>query len=401
MPPWDWRPEPATMQDYKRAINQMQRDIDRNGGEILLRLRKLGEYLSYQDSELLPTAEMKELHERIGELRRQLPESRQQVKKILQTVAGNQELEREIRRRKLQITELTHRNQEICEAIGRAAYRAYKSLSVPPQSYDALFAALDRQERELADLEAEQESLQARDREGKFFRIFRETGRSVYLKGLLSLRRKAVLKSYNDVGIKICDSPLKDELKGSGLREALAPYESNEKEISSLEGEIDKLQAEMEEKWNDLKNLGAHRSHQKRVREIESEIQRIEAQLQDTFEGLGTLFRSGTGESSGDAETAALIRRIREIESENRGKKKTIERLNAALQIESLNNQLGTLADKISKLEGEIETRSREIETLRAQVAGGQREIQRLQKIRGSKQSLQRDTRQQEGEKKE
>ncbi|MBN2553890.1 MAG: hypothetical protein JXB06_14020 [Spirochaetales bacterium] len=389
------------MQDYKRAINQLQRDIDRNGGEILLRLRKLGEYLSYQDAALLPTAEMKELHERIGELRRQLPESRQQVKRILQTVAGNQELEREIRRRKLQITELSRRNQEICEAIGRAAYRAYKSLPAPTRSHDALFDTLDRQERGLADLEAEQESIQARDRDGKFFRIFRETGRSVYLKGLLSLRRKAVAKSYNEVGKKLCDSPLKDELKGGGLREALAPYESNEREISSLQGEIDKLQAEMAEKWNDLKNLGAHRSHQKRVREIESEIQRIEARLQDTFEALGTLFRSAATEGSEDAETAALIRQIREIESANRGKKKKIERLNAALQIESLNNQLGTLADKISKLEGEIEARSREIETLRAQMAGGEREIGRLQKIRGSKQSLQRDTKQQEGEEKE
>jgi uncharacterized membrane protein len=43
---------------------------------------------------------MKELHRRIQDLRHQLPESRQQVKKILQPVARNEELEREIRGRK-------------------------------------------------------------------------------------------------------------------------------------------------------------------------------------------------------------------------------------------------------------------------------------------------------------
>ncbi|MCK5008148.1 MAG: hypothetical protein KAR73_12215 [Spirochaetales bacterium] len=54
---------------------------------------------------MLSTPEMKELHRRIQDLRHQLPESRQQVKKILQPVARNEELEREIRDRKTQIAE--------------------------------------------------------------------------------------------------------------------------------------------------------------------------------------------------------------------------------------------------------------------------------------------------------
>ena len=377
------------MHDYKRAINELRRDIARNSGEIRVCLKKLGEHLSYQDADALPAAEMKELHGRIQELRRQLPDSRQQVKKILQAVAGNEAMEREIRDRKLQISELTKKNQEICESIGKAAYHAYKTLPGSQKAYGELFESLEKQEQELADLEAEQRTLQEHGKEGKFFRIFRETGRSVYVKGLLSLRRKAVVKMYHEVGQNICSSQqLKDEMKEGRLEQALAPYEANEKRIAILQRELEEFLGEREKKWSELKTLGAHRSHQKRVREIESEIQRIEGRLQDAFEGLGTLARNTRSGQFQDTEAVSILNQMQEIEQDTRRRKKRIERLNAALQIDVLHNQLGGLADRVGKLEGEIETRRREIETLRAQIAVGEKEIQRLQRVRGSRQSL-------------
>lgn len=377
------------MHDYKGAISELQRDMEKDSAELRLCLKKLGEYLSYQEAETMPDPAMKELHDRIQELRRQLPDSRQQVKKILQTVAGNEALEREIRGRKLQISELTKKNREICEAIGRAAFRAYKTLPVSGKAYEDLFDSLTKQEQELAELEEEQRALQEHGKGGKFFKIFRETGRSVYVKGLLSLRRKAVVKTYHEVGKQICGSPqLKEELEDRKLQEALAPYEANERKITTLHRELEELLGDQEKKWNELKTLGAHRSHQKRVREIESEIQRIEGKLQDAFEALGTRFRNTQSGELQDTEAASLIHQMREIEQDTRRKKKRIERLHAALQIDALHNQLGNLAERVSRLEGDIETRRREIETLRAQISIGEKEIQRLQRIRGSKQSL-------------
>jgi chromosome segregation ATPase len=377
------------MQDYKRAIAELHKTIEKDSAQVRTKLRKLGEHLSYKGADLLPDPAMKELHDRIQELRRELPDSRQQVKKILQTVAGNEALEREIRTRKLQIDELSRKNQQICESIGRAAYEAYKKLPVSGKTHRELFEPLDKQEQELAGLEEEQEALQDHGREGKFFKIFRETGRSVYLKGLLSLRRKAIVKTYNEIGRRICGSPeIKQELEDRKLQETLAPYEANERSMDTLQQELSELLGDQEKKWNDLKDLGAHRSHQKRVREIESEIQRIETKLQDTFEGLGSQFRNMHPEKLQDSEAAGFIHQIKGIEADIRRKKKRIERLNAALQIEGLRHRLANLADRVSRLKGEIESRSLEIETLRTQIEVGEKEIQRLQRIRGSEQAL-------------
>ena len=126
------------MQDCKRAISELHRDMEKDSAEVRLLLKKLGEYLSYQDTATFPDPAMREGGDRIRDLRRQLPESRQQVKKILQTVAGNEAMEREIRSIKLQINELDKLNREIYESVGRIAYRVYKSLPVSGDQYEAL-----------------------------------------------------------------------------------------------------------------------------------------------------------------------------------------------------------------------------------------------------------------------
>jgi DNA repair exonuclease SbcCD ATPase subunit len=385
---------PAEMQDYKRAISELQRDMEKDSAEVRLLLKKLGEYLSYQDTAALPDPAMRERNDRIRDLRRQLPESSQQVKKILQTVAGSEATEREIRSMKIQINELDKLNREIYVSVGRAAFGVYRSLPVSGDRYEELFASLENQEHGVSELEAEQQALQREGKGGKFFKIFRESGRSVYVKRLLSLRRKAVEKSYLEVGKRICASPeLKGELEHPRLRETLAAHEANEKKSVTLQGKLDGLLSEQEKRWSELKSLGAHRSHHKRVREIEVEIQRIETRMRDECEALGTLFRNQHSGGLQDSEAASLIRQIQEIEGNSRKKKKRIERLNAAVRIDGLHNQLGNLADRVSRLEGEIESRRAEIETLQAQISEGEKEIQRLQRIRGSRQSLLKEER--------
>ena len=73
------------MHDYGQGIRELQRQIEQLNAEIGVQLRKLGEHLSYQDAAVLHNDQLKQLHRRIHELRHRLPESRQQVKLILQT----------------------------------------------------------------------------------------------------------------------------------------------------------------------------------------------------------------------------------------------------------------------------------------------------------------------------
>ncbi len=377
------------MEPYKKRIEELERRIQRNSAEIRTQLKKLGEYLSYQEQDAFTATEMADLHRRIQDLRGQLPKSRQQVKRILQCVSRNEELEQEINEKKRQIAGLEEANQTICEEIGKAAFEAYKSRSSGREEYSALFEPLIKQERELTELESEYAKLQSHGKDGNFFRIFRETGRSLYLKGILSLKRKGIGKTYREAGKRLCESQIGAELKGGGLDRVLGPYEENDRKINALRQEVSKLRSEQEKMWNDLKELGAARSHQKRVREIELGIQRIEEELGDAFEGLGSLFRSRPPERfSDDVEVARALKQIEVCEEAKRQSAKQIERIEAAIRIDNLQRQARNLNQRVARLEEEIRLRSGEIATLKAQVAEGETEIRRLERIRGSEQSL-------------
>jgi chromosome segregation ATPase len=381
---------------YRRAIVETQRAIQRNNAEIAAQLKKLGEHLSYRDAAALADASMTDVHGRIQDLREQLPRSRQQVKRIVQCVGRSEELDEELRGLKAQSAEIEAQNGLLCEQIGQAAFAAYRH-EVGPQAggaggreeYEEIFGALIRQEEEIEDLESEQERLQTNVRSGNFFRIFKETGRSLYLKGLLSLKKKALSKSFGEAGRRFCDSGLAGAVDDPGVQRSLAPYRENKRKLNTLGRQILKFKDEQAALWEELKGLGAEKSHQRRVRELEASIQRIEESLEDAFEGLGSLFKAKPLKPlSEEPEVARCLRQISRAEKSNVQHRKQIERLEAALQIEQLSRQRQSMEEKVARLEREIRSRQEEIGVLNDQIAETKTQSERLARTRGPEEAL-------------
>ena len=375
------------MDDYGQAIRELERQIEQQETEIKEQMRKLGEHLSYQDPVVLNTEQMNQIHQRIQELRKRLPASRQQVKQILQTVAGNQALERELREQNRQLTELARKNEAMYEGIGTAVFQARGSGAIPEEIFGKLFDALERKQKELAQLEQEIENVAER-RSGRLFGRIGRRGREAYLKGLLSIRQRAVSKTYQQIGKNFCDFSSGAHLNNARLRDALEPFEANNRKAGKLQQQVEQLSSEREAKWRELKSLGANRSHQRRVREIESEIQQIETQLEIEFQTLGSCYIGARIDEAPSAEVAALQAQLRENERSKAKKLKQIERLQAAVQIVIVEDRLGTIAERITRLEEEIESRRNDVKALRAQIQEGEQQLQKLQRVRGSRQSL-------------
>ena len=375
------------MHDYGQGIRELQRQIVQLNAEIGVQLRKLGEHLSYQDAAVLHTDQLKQLHRRIQELRHRLPESRQQVKLILQTVEGNRALEKELQQQNRQLSEIAHENEAMYEEIGSTVYRVRNEEQIPKEIFGKLFAVLERKQRELAQLEQELEP-GGRQRSARLFKRIGKQGRTAYLIGRLSIRRRAVTKVCWQIGKKFCEYSSDVHAYDTQLREVLKPFAGNQRKAGKLRQEVKRLNREREAKWRQLKSLGAYRSHHRRVREIESEIEAIETKLQIEFQTLGRGFMDVAGDETGSVEIAALQTHIREHEGARTKKTKQIERLNAAIQIDIVQEKLGHTAERIARLEEEIESRRREVDDLRVQIQDGEKQIQRLKRVRGSSQSL-------------
>jgi len=387
---------------FRRAIGETQRTIQRNNAEIAAQLKKLGEHLSYREAAAFTDPSMADVHSRIQELREQLPRSRQQVKRIVQCVGRSEELEAELRAFKAQVVEIEAQNDLICEQVGRVAFDAYQSdpggkgrrgSGGDTQEYEEIFGPLIRQEEEIGNLEGEQGRLQSNVRSGNFFRIFKETGRSLYLKGLLSLKKRAVSKSYREAGRRFCESGLAGATDDPALQRSLSPYRENKRRLTSLGKQMARFTEEQAALWEELQGLGAEKSHQRRVRELEASIQRTEESLEDAFEGLGSLFKVKPVKSlAEDPEVSRCLRVISRTEKANVQARKQIERLEAALQIEQLARQRQGMEEKVARLEREISIRQEEIGALHDHIADTKLQSERLAKVRGPEEALLRLT---------
>jgi chromosome segregation ATPase len=375
--------------DRRNAIEQLRRRIRQSEAEALGLLEHLGEYLSYQPPERFEGTPLRDVHNRIGELRDRLPETRQQVKRILQSVARSEELEKSIHAARAEMAGLQEEEDRICEEIGRAALEAYRMTRPADPQYESILAPLLKQEAELSTLESEMEKAEGAGRGGNFFRIFRESGRTLYVKGLLSLRKKQLARAYRDTGHRFCEADIAREFPDPELDRTLAPYRANRERRAALAEEIDGLRGRHDALWKELKELGAERSHHRRVREIEHQIEGIEEELEADFGSLGSMYRSKPLKSfAEDPEIRKLLRHVARTEKAVEQDRRHITRIEAAIQMEALEKQAAAMEQRVERLGREIKSRQEEVRSLNQRIREAQEQRARLEAVRGPEETL-------------
>jgi chromosome segregation ATPase len=378
------------MDPRRRAIAELGRRSAEHAVEARTQLQRLGEFLSAQEATTFSDPEFQEAQALIRELRRQLPASRQQARRIMQCMENNAELDAKLRSVGERYAELERENDSIGEDIGRSAYTFYRDNSHQfPSELAELFDKVDRQEQELHTLQEDQERSRSTLRTGNLFKIIGEAGRGFFLRSAVNFKRKAVARAYAEAGRTLCESEAVDRIGDAALRRRMSPYLENRKRLQELVGERESLQAAQAELWGELKGLGADKSYQRRVRELERNIQDAERELEETCRRLGELFRARPVRSlATDPEVKNRLRRAALAEKQQEKNQKRIRRIEAAMQIDALDAQTRSMRDKIDKLTREIRAREQEVRTLEKQIQEASEEREALVKARGPEHTL-------------
>jgi DNA repair exonuclease SbcCD ATPase subunit len=387
------------MDPRKRVITELNRRIAELSAQALTQIERLGDYLANQDAGSFADTAFLETHRHILELRRRLPSSRQQVRRIMQCVEKNAELENKIKAAAERFAEVEGENESLCEEIGRGVYAALgDSSSEHKEELDRLFAKVNRQERELQALMEDQERNRTSIRTGNILKIIGEAGRSFFIRSAVSFKQKAVARAYADAGRQLCESPLAESLGEATLRRLIAPYRNNKKKLEDLAREGEGLRKQQSEVWVELRGLGAEKSHQRRVNEIERQIQKTEKDLQESCRRLGELFRANPVRSFiTEPEVKKRLAKLAQAEKDGERHRKQIRRVEAAMQIDALDAQTRAMREKIEKLTREIRSRQQEVRALERRIGEADSEKERLAKVRGSEHTfLQLDEKEEE-----
>ena len=378
------------MDPRKRVITELNRRIAERAVEVSTQLERLGDYLANQAEDSFSDPSFLEIHRHVQELRRRLPASRQQVRRIMQGMEKNADLEARFKEAGDRYVELQNEIDSISEEIGRAAYASLGGGS-PEQKeqLDQLFSKVARQERELQALMEDQDRNRTSIRTGNLLKIIGEAGRSFFIRSAVNFKRKAVARAYAEAGRQLCESPLADELADSSLRRQMAPYHESKKKLEALASDTEALHKQQSELREELKELGAEKSYQRKLREIERQIQKTETDLQESCQTLGELFRGSPVRSFvADPEVKKRLARAALAEKAVEKHRKQIGRIEAAIQIDALDSQARTMQDKIEKLTREIRSRQQEVRALEKRISEGENKKDGLLKIRGSEQTL-------------
>ncbi len=378
------------MDSRQRLVTELKRRIAENSVEADSQLERLGDYLAGQDEKAFSDPEFLAVRREVVELRAQLPAGRRQVRRILQCVEKNAELEVRLRGVGERFEELERENEAICEEIGRFSYEAFRSQSLSPeglQALEELFVKVGRQEQELAGLNEDQERSRGSLRSGNILRMIGGAGRGFFLRSAVSFKRKAVARAYAEAGHGVCESALAES--DPALKRKVEPYRQNRARLEELSREAESLRAEQSGLRGELKELGADKSHQRRVRELERDIQRAEEDLSRASRRLGELFRAKPVRSfATDPEVKNRLRRTAQAEKASEKYRKRIRRLEAAMQIDALDAQVRAMRQKIEKVTREIRVREQEVRELEGRIASSEGERERLVKVRGPEQDL-------------
>ena len=375
------------MDARKRLVTELNRRVAENTVEAASQLERLGDYLAGQEEKAFSDPEFLAVRREVVELRAQLPAGRRQVRRILQCVEKNAELEARLQGIGERFEELERENETICEEIGRFSYEAFRSQSLPLEGLEELFAKVGRQEQELAGLNEDQERSRGSMRSGNILRMIGGAGRGFFLRSALSFKRKAVARAYAEAGRGVSESPLAES--DPTLKRKVEPYRQNRARQEELSREAEGLRTEQTALRGELKELGVDKSHQRRVRELERGIQRAEEDLSQASRRLGELYRAKPVRSfAADPEVKNRLRRAVQAEKSSEKYRKRIQRLEAAMQIDALDAQVQTMREKIEKVTREIRAREQAVRELEGRIASSESERERLVKVRGSEQDL-------------
>jgi hypothetical protein len=387
--PASFRYSGSSMDPRKRAITELNRRIAEAAVEVTGQLERLGEYLAGQDEKAFSDAEFLEARNRVQELRSRLPAGRKQVRRIMQCVEKNAELEVKLREASERFAELERESESICEEIGRYGYAAFRSQSLPLEPLLGVFSKVGRQEQELQGLVEDQERSRGSMRSGNILRFIGEAGRGFFIRSAVGFKRKAVARAYAEAGRALAESELPEQIGDAALKLKVAPYSENRQRLEAITREAEELRAAQSALWEEMKELGVEKSHQKRVREIEREIRQTEDELVLSCRRLGELYRAKPVRSfATDPEVKNRLRRASQAEKRADKHRRRIERIEAAIAIDALDEEVRGMRDKIEKLTREIRAREHEVRGLEKRIGASDTERERLVKARGPEQGL-------------
>jgi DNA repair exonuclease SbcCD ATPase subunit len=294
---------------------------------------------------------------------------KERAKEVLERVS---ELEAQKRASETEHKELLKELDPLFAPIGEEAFAIYRDNPLVDDAYAEIFGPLVEQSESIKQNERDVAQLEKEELDRPFLERVVSRGKLALAKNRLSVRKGQMQRLYARAGKQVASTEFISTIGAPSLDSVAAPYLDRMDAITRIEDdlravgdELDQLNAEFDRICDGLRAKGC-------VKDLEQLIEETMRHRGDLLTTIGEAIYGFPGETSFSKQVTEAIEAIRVTQNQIEEKQTFVARIDAALQVERLE-------DEISSVERSVERKKNQIEEIQAAIAKLQHDQKELE----------------------
>ena len=356
------------MASYKKSVEDLEAVRSRNNNAIKNQLEHLGKQVALVDEKQIADAPFAGA---VSTIHAKEQELEQKERTIAEWNELSETLESIAADGRLVDVEIAATRAELephYESVGEAVLDLYHSTDEELGELSVLADQIVALQEDIRSKERELQSIESGDKQEGFIGKTLAVGRGIVIRGSLRSRGNRRSRALRDIGERVCMMGIADLDESSPLTKALFPVRESLAELSKLKERrqtLDESTSAAEEKRLEIEKRERMRNP---VRNLGHATDLLRTQINELAVEIGTAFvehEYPMKETSSEIDTARAA--ITRLEEENGRAETLIERLNAAIAVDRITEQLdGKKAARV-QLEAEISAIDATVEELKSE----------------------------------
>lgn len=341
----------STLQKTKSAVEREIHELER---ELSAQLAAVGEQALAD--QCVPSPEPfpgflndeQTLAERIG----LLIERKDRARDIIERLA---ELEAQKRASEAEHKQLLKELEPLFAPIGEQAFAIYRDNPLVDEAYAEIFAPLVEQAESIRQSEREVEQLSREENDRPFLERVVSRGKLALSKNRLNVRETQMQRLYAKAGKQVASTEFISTIGAPSLDQVAAPYLDRmeainrlEDDLRAVEDELERLSAELEQVCEGVRSKGC-------VQDLEQLISETMNQRNELLTTIGESIAGYSGDESLSQQVTTAVQGVETTRTQIAEKRAFIARIDAALEVERLEDQIDSVERSIERKKNQIE----------------------------------------------
>lgn len=374
------------MDKRKSDIHEHQSAIDELEVTIEHQTAELGRLILQSDS--CETEEIREPFSVGKQIQTEIAEKESRREEIRNVLERTRQLEEQLHELDEEDKTFEKSRAELVGSLGAHGYRVYRTGSLEDEKFDKVFEEINAIDAQLSEKERLVQGLSVAQDEKNLFQKLPGTAKIAVLKSTLVRLEKKRDTALARAGEQLIETGKVEDIPDEQLRSVTSNIKQQEDRREERVQQREDLTREKEQQHQKLESLAETASPEKALKQLENEISRQQERLYEQQLQVGKAFLLQPSlKMGGGNERQAVLTRIQDLELQKQQYQNKVNRLQAELEIEELQDAMKRKEDHIARLEKKIAEEKQEVEQIRDDLSADTNRIKELRRMVQSEES--------------